>query len=172
VRRGIENNDGFIAASLLPPYMAGLFVLMGGAAQALSQQAACAAALAALLAAAAATAPPPPVMKECVVCLDDVALPAMLLLMPCAHRCVCGDCAARLMDAPPPARACPKCREPVTRASTIEHASLLWTKAEHHARLLHCQTAKSVFSAACAAVASVPLFLNGPLLSVHAASTA
>jgi hypothetical protein len=63
---------------------------------------------------------PPPVMKECCVCFLDVEVNSLHLLMPCAHRCVCGDCAAALMALPPPApRLCPKCRKHVTGASVV-----------------------------------------------------
>jgi hypothetical protein len=65
-------------------------------------------------------APPAPALKECCVCLDDVAQADLLLLMPCAHRCVCQACADALMAILPPApRRCPKCREPVWRASRV-----------------------------------------------------
>jgi hypothetical protein len=50
------------------------------------------------------------------VCLDDVALPDLLLLLPCAHRCVCAGCAAMLLAQ---ARPCPKCREPLARATRV-----------------------------------------------------
>jgi hypothetical protein len=64
--------------------------------------------------------PPVPALKECCVCLDDVAQADLLLLMPCAHRCVCQACADALMAILPPApRRCPKCREPVWRASRV-----------------------------------------------------
>ncbi len=49
-------------------------------------------------------------------CLDDVALPELLLLLPCAHRCVCAGCADALLAA---ARPCPKCREPIARAIRV-----------------------------------------------------
>jgi hypothetical protein len=64
--------------------------------------------------------PPPPLMvpalRECCVCLDDVLVADLLLLLPCAHRCVCAACAAALLAE---ARPCPKCREPVARASRV-----------------------------------------------------
>jgi hypothetical protein len=41
--------------------------------------------------------PPPPVMRECCICFLDVQLEELLLFMPCAHRCVCEDCADALM---------------------------------------------------------------------------
>ena len=73
-----------------------------------------------VLSAPPAQAPPPPALKECCVCLDDVAQADLLLLMPCAHRCVCQACADALMAILPPApRRCPKCREPVWRASRV-----------------------------------------------------
>jgi hypothetical protein len=68
---------------------------------------------------AAALPPPAPPLKECCVCLEDVPQPELWMLLPCAHRCVCDACAARLMSWPVPARKCPKCREPVTRTSRV-----------------------------------------------------
>jgi hypothetical protein len=44
--------------------------------------------------------PPPPVMKECCICFLDVQLEELLLLYPCAHRCVCEGCADALMLRP------------------------------------------------------------------------
>ncbi len=58
-------------------------------------------------------------MKECCICLEDVAVEALLQLLPCAHRCVCEACAERVMLLPLRARTCPKCREPVARASRV-----------------------------------------------------
>jgi hypothetical protein len=83
------------ALSLLPAYL-------GGLAQPLP-------------APAAAAAPPPEAplsraLKECCVCLYDVAVEELWLLLPCGHRCVCEPCAAQLMQPPPEARKCPKCR--------------------------------------------------------------
>jgi hypothetical protein len=71
-----------------------------------------------------AAAAPPPVppraMRECCVCLADVPIEALLLLLPCAHRCVCATCADVLLALPvPDARRCPKCREPIVRASPV-----------------------------------------------------
>ncbi len=63
--------------------------------------------------------PLPPPMKECCICLHDVPLDDLLLLMQCAHRCVCATCAERLMALPANRRLCPKCREPVLRASRV-----------------------------------------------------
>jgi hypothetical protein len=64
--------------------------------------------------------PPPPVMKECCVCFLNVEVNSLHLLVPCCHRCVCGDCAAALMVLAPPApRLCPKCRKPVSGASLV-----------------------------------------------------
>jgi hypothetical protein len=62
--------------------------------------------------------PPPPAMKECCVCLDDVAAETLRFLVPCGHRCVCADCAAALLAMPAEARRCPKCREPVLLTMT------------------------------------------------------
>jgi hypothetical protein len=48
------------------------------------------------------------------------AIEALLLLLPCAHRCVCATCAAMLLALPSAdARRCPKCREPIARASPV-----------------------------------------------------
>jgi hypothetical protein len=60
--------------------------------------------------------PPAPALKECCVCLADVPLSELLALLPCMHRCVCQACADALLAA---ARPCPKCREPVWRASRV-----------------------------------------------------
>jgi hypothetical protein len=56
-------------------------------------------------------------MKECCVCLLDVSVDELLLLWPCAHRCVCQLCTDALLALPPPARLCPKCREPIESAA-------------------------------------------------------
>jgi hypothetical protein len=61
--------------------------------------------------------PMPPALRECCVCLADVAAADMLLLLPCAHRCVCEACANMLLAAPQPR--CPKCRKDVARASRV-----------------------------------------------------
>jgi hypothetical protein len=58
-----------------------------------------------------------PALRECCVCLADVAAADLLLLLPCAHRCVCEACASMLLSAPQPR--CPKCREDVARASRV-----------------------------------------------------
>jgi hypothetical protein len=114
---------------LLPPYLAHL--ALGGAAPQQAQPPAPVLPPPVLLpppllppAPAAAAAeeppPPPPVMKECCVCFLDVIREELLLLMPCAHRCICADCADALMATPPPApRLCPKCRKHVIGASTV-----------------------------------------------------
>jgi hypothetical protein len=71
----------------------------------------------------AAPAPPVPpalpAMRECCVCFADVAVADLLQLLPCCHRCVCEACAGRIVDAPPPARTCPKCRAHVERAARV-----------------------------------------------------
>jgi hypothetical protein len=59
------------------------------------------------------------VMKECCICLLDAAVDDLLIIMPCAHRCVCEACAARVMLRPAASRLCPKCREPVVGASRV-----------------------------------------------------
>jgi hypothetical protein len=64
--------------------------------------------------------PPPPLLpalRECCVCMADVAAADLLLLWPCAHRCVCEACANMLLATPQPR--CPKCREDVSRASRV-----------------------------------------------------
>lgn len=77
-----------------------------------------------------AAAPPSPVvyqaaaapavrMRECCVCLDDVPASDLLLLLPCAHRCVCAPCADMLALRPPPDRRCPKCRNPFTGVTRV-----------------------------------------------------
>jgi hypothetical protein len=75
---------------------------------------------------AAAPPPPPPPpallppLRECCVCFADVAVADLLALLPCMHRCVCGACAGRIVDAPcADARTCPKCRVHVERASRV-----------------------------------------------------
>ena len=57
-----------------------------------------------------------PSLKECCVCLDEVAAEDMHVLMPCMHRCVCAGCSAALMGT---TRKCPKCRADVTLASRV-----------------------------------------------------
>ena len=49
----------------------------------------------------------------CVVCMDS---PRTTVLLPCGHRCVCGACTSRLLDAalPPARRLCPICRAVIT----------------------------------------------------------
>jgi hypothetical protein len=64
--------------------------------------------------AAAPAAPPAPVLRDCCVCLDDVAAEALVALTPCGHRCVCGPCAELLLHREPAARRCPKCRAALT----------------------------------------------------------
>jgi hypothetical protein len=66
--------------------------------------------------------PPPlplPPMKECCVCLEDVAADDMWLVSPCGHRCVCEVCAAALMAMPRSSRKCPKCRAGVKRVMRV-----------------------------------------------------
>ena len=58
-------------------------------------------------------------MRECCVCLTDVPRDDLLLLMPCAHRCVCQTCADTLLAAPPIGRRCPKCRVGIRHASRV-----------------------------------------------------
>ena len=43
----------------------------------------------------------------------------LLLLLPCAHRCVCQACACVLLAETPDKRRCPKCREHMERASRV-----------------------------------------------------
>jgi hypothetical protein len=57
--------------------------------------------------------------KECCVCFEEVPVEQLQLLMPCAHRCMCGDCAGELMAKPRAARACPICGKRVTGASCV-----------------------------------------------------
>jgi hypothetical protein len=64
-------------------------------------------------------APPPPVMTECCVCMEDAKMEDLLLLWPCAHRCVCQTCADALMLRPLRARLCPKCRKPAMGAARV-----------------------------------------------------
>jgi hypothetical protein len=71
---------------------------------------------------APAPPPPPPAvpLKECCICLADMPAEEMLLLWPCAHRCLCQPCADALMATPPPApRLCPKCRQHVQGACRV-----------------------------------------------------
>ena len=68
---------------------------------------------------AGAAAAPGVRTRECCVCLDDVPSQQLLLLWPCAHRCVCARCAEALQALPPPDRRCPKCRNPFTAASRV-----------------------------------------------------
>jgi hypothetical protein len=63
--------------------------------------------------------PPLPAMKECCICFLDVRLDDLLLLMPCAHRCVCEACAEALVAADPERRRCPKSRKSVSGASRV-----------------------------------------------------
>jgi hypothetical protein len=58
-------------------------------------------------------------MRECCVCLDDVAASDLLLMMPCGHSCVCAPCADMLAQRPPPDRRCPKCRNPFTGVTHV-----------------------------------------------------
>ena len=58
-------------------------------------------------------------MKECCICFLDVQLEELLLLYPCAHRCVCEECADALMLRPAARRLCPKCRKGVGGASRV-----------------------------------------------------
>jgi hypothetical protein len=55
-------------------------------------------------------------MRECCICLADVALSDLLILFPCAHRCVYQGCADALMAG---SRRCPKCREGVEHACRV-----------------------------------------------------
>ena len=78
---------------------------------------------------AAAAAPSPVVyqpaaahavrMRECCVCLDDVAASDLLMMMPCGHRCVCAPCADMLTQRPPADQRCPKCRYPFTGVTRV-----------------------------------------------------
>jgi hypothetical protein len=63
--------------------------------------------------------PPPPLMKECCVCLEDVAADDMRLVSPCGHRCVCEACGVALMAMPRSSRKCPKCRAGVKRVMRV-----------------------------------------------------
>jgi hypothetical protein len=117
------------AASLLPPYLSSILLRAPPAAQAAPQQQQEPQAPAMQVPPAAPQQepavllpppPPPPLpvpaLKECCVCLEDVAQADLLVLLPCMHRCVCADCAAALLA---DARPCPKCRERVERAARV-----------------------------------------------------
>ena len=105
--------DGAAGAPPLPPLLAALFL---NPPQPLPQAAA---PVPPAPPPEAAAAPPPVVsaIRECCVCLADVHVADLLLLLPCAHRCVCAACAAALLGGAAPR--CPKCREPVSRASRV-----------------------------------------------------
>ncbi len=51
--------------------------------------------------------------------MEEMDAGALLLLFPCGHRCICAACAATLQAAPPAARRCPKCREPLLGVSRV-----------------------------------------------------
>jgi ankyrin repeat protein len=70
--------------------------------------------------AAAETSPPSPVLKECCVCLSDLPSAALLVVVPCGHRCLCSDCWQQLQ--PPAARRCPMCSSPATTAVRVFEA--------------------------------------------------
>jgi hypothetical protein len=61
-----------------------------------------------------AAAPPgaavPSRLRECSVCLEELAPDQLLALLPCGHRCACADC-VRLLTG----RSCPICRTQVRR---------------------------------------------------------
>ena len=63
--------------------------------------------------------PPAPDVRECCVCLGDTLRGDLLLLIPCAHRCVCQACADALLAAAPERRRCPKCRGLITLALRV-----------------------------------------------------
>jgi hypothetical protein len=108
-------HDAAAGASLLAPLFSGLAL---GASQAVAP------APAVPVEAAAPPPPPPPppppTMRECCVCFADVPPEDLLLLWPCAHRCVCQACADALLATQPAAeRRCPKCRVRVRAASRV-----------------------------------------------------
>ena len=99
----------------LPPLLAALMLKAGAPA------AAQAAPPTMLFAPAAPPSPPPPLpsraIKECVICWADVPIDELLLLWPCAHRCLCSACADDLLACSAPR--CPKCRVAVAGASRV-----------------------------------------------------
>jgi hypothetical protein len=115
----LQAQDRAAAYSLLPPYLRDCAVSVLPPAQL---------PLAAPAAPAAASMPapmqpplppPPPPMKECCVCLEDVAADDMWLVSPCGHRCVCEACGEALMAMPRSSRKCPKCRAGVERVMRV-----------------------------------------------------
>jgi hypothetical protein len=50
------------------------------------------------------------------VCLESGPCGALLAVLPCGHRCVCGGCAAALLQQQ---RKCPKCRQEMTGALRV-----------------------------------------------------
>ena len=56
----------------------------------------------------------------CSVCLDEMPLSALMLIVPCGHRCVCASCAASIAGlAMVAARRCPICRGQLTLAIRV-----------------------------------------------------
>jgi hypothetical protein len=68
------------------------------------------------------TTAPPRTTKTCCACSADVLIDDLLLLLPCAHRCLCAGCAAHLLETPAGSRHCPKCRAPVSGTSRVYDA--------------------------------------------------
>ena len=73
---------------------------------------------------AAVEAPPTPAqLKECCVCLADVPSAALLVVVPCGHRCVCDECWRKLQrPAEPAAQRCPICSAPAAMAMRVFEA--------------------------------------------------
>ncbi|CEM32451.1 unnamed protein product [Vitrella brassicaformis CCMP3155] len=53
---------------------------------------------------------------KCDVCMDK---DKSILLIPCRHLCMCGECADRLMGGPLAKRLCPRCRQPITDTQQV-----------------------------------------------------